>query len=105
MRGVDTSSCPNDFRAAYLSHIQAWEVLAEVEQKARKLKNESESARAFVEAFVRGLIMDPFGKANEMRAAENALEREAQAAKQQVMTTLNQVEQCALAYGASPSSR
>lgn len=81
MRQVDTSRCPNDFRAAYLNHIQACEVLAEVEQKAHRLKSESESAGAYIEAFVRGLMADPFGKATEVRAAHNALETDSPALK------------------------
>ena len=68
MRAIDMTDCPNDFKAAYLAHIHAWESMAIVERKAIALKNESESTGAMVEAFIRGVLLDPFGKANEIKA-------------------------------------
>ena len=50
--------------------------MALLEEQAIKLKNENESLGTYLEAFIRGVMMDPFGKANEMRAAQNELERE-----------------------------
>ena len=100
MRAIDISGCPNDFRSAYIDHVHAWEAMANVEQQAIQLKNESNSAGAYVEAFVRGFMLDPFGKSNEEMQAQNQLQREANSAKQQIIQTWNQVEGVAVANGA-----
>jgi hypothetical protein len=100
MRAIYTSDCPNDFRAAYLAHIQAWEAMAEVEQQASAFKSDREGAGDFVEGFVRGFLGDPLGKANEIRDAQTQLQRNYQAAREQVRQSFNQVQQIAVAYGA-----
>lgn len=101
LRGIDTTGCPNDFKAAFLTHIHAWENMADVEQEAIALKANSESGDAMAEAFIRGFLGDPFGKANEIVAAKNQLQRNYQVAYRQVKTTYQRVEEIAVANGAS----
>jgi flagellar basal body-associated protein FliL len=101
MRAIDMSGCPNDFRAAYLGNIHAWEAMADVEQQAIQLKKEGDSSGAYVEAFVRGFMGDPFGKVKDEMQAQNQLQQNANSAKQQIQQTFNQVEEIAVAYGAN----
>ena len=101
MKTIDLSGCPNDFRAAYTTHIHAWELMAEVEKEAIAYKANFESAGAFVEAFIRGAMMDPFGKAKESYAAKKELKANYQKASTQVRNTFHRVEEIAVSYGAS----
>jgi hypothetical protein len=105
MRAIDTSGCPNDFRIAYVTHIQAWEEMAVLEEEAIKLKNERESFGAFLEAFLRGVMMDPFGKVNDEMTAQRDLQRRAQAVQRDIQLTFSRVEQVGVAYGASLPKR
>jgi len=106
MRAIDTSACPNDFRAAYLAHVHAWEKLAGVERDAIALKADSESAGAMVEAFIRGFLGDPLGPINEDIDARNQLQARYQEASREVQATFHRVEEIAVSYGASlPSAR
>ena len=100
MRAIDFDGCPNDFRAAYLAHIHAWEMMAMVESQAAALKAEDESGAAMMESFIRGFLGDPFGKANESAQAENQLQRDYRTAAQQVKFTFDHVEEVAVAHGA-----
>ena len=100
MRAIDQTDCPNDFKAAYLAHIHAWESVAVVERKAIALKAESESTGALVESFIRGVLMDPFGKTNEIKAEFRHLQGEYEAASRDVKQTFEKVEQLAVANGA-----
>jgi hypothetical protein len=99
MRAIDTAGCPNDFRAAYLAHIHAWEMMADVEKDAIALKADSESGATLVESFIRGFLGDPFGKANEIQAAQTQLQRNYQAANQQIKSTFHRVEEVAVLHG------
>jgi hypothetical protein len=100
MKAIDTSACPNDFRAAYLAHLHAWEMMADVEQEAIALKNESEPAGAEVESVIRGFLGDPFGKASEIMDAQGELQKKFKDAAQQVKLTFHRVEEIAVAHGA-----
>ena len=100
MRAIDTSTCPNDFRAAYLAHVHAWDMMADVEQEATALKNESESAAMMVESFIRGFIGDPFGKTTEIIDAQGQLQKKCKEAAEQVKLTFHRVEEIAVAHGA-----
>lgn len=101
MKAIDMSGCPNDFKAAYLAHIHAWEAGVELEKEAITLKADSESAGAFVESFVRGFLGDPLGKYNEVSAAHSQLQRKARSVDDQVKQTYHRVEELAVAHGAS----
>jgi hypothetical protein len=74
--------------------------MAQVEREATAFKSDREGSGDFVEGFVRGFLGDPMGKANEIRDAQNQLQREYQAASQEVKQTFNQVEELAVRYGA-----
>ena len=100
MRAIDTSTCPNDFRAAYLAHLHAWDMMADVEQGAIALKNESESAGMMVESLIRGFLGDPFGKASEVMDAQGQLQKKYKEAAEQVKMTFHRVEEIAVAHGA-----
>jgi hypothetical protein len=101
MRAISLVGCPEEFSRAYVTHIHAWEVMAGVERDAIAWKKDNEPAAVFVEAFIRGLLLDPLGKYNDLKAAENQLTQNARAAGQQVQDTFNRVEEIAVALGAS----
>jgi len=105
MRAISLAGCPTEFSSAYLAHIHAWESVAVVERKAIALKNESESTGALVEAFIRGVLLDPFGKANEIKAEFRHLQAEYEVANREVKQTFHKVEQIAVAQGATLPSR
>jgi hypothetical protein len=105
MRAIDMSGCPNDFREAYLGNIHAWEAMAVVEQQAKQFADENNSIGTYVESFVRGMMMDPFGKANEIKQTQNQLQQDYNSAQQQIRQTFNQVEEIAVGYGANLPKR
>jgi hypothetical protein len=105
MRRVDSSRCPNDFRAAYLAHIHAWELMVDIEQRAVALEAERESVAVFVESFIRGFLGDPLGKANEIGEAQGQWARDCRTASMQVRLTYQHVEKIAVSHGATPLSR
>jgi hypothetical protein len=100
MRAIDLNGCPDDFRVAYHKHIEAWEMMASVEANVRAFQNQNDPASVVVESFVRGFLADPFGKANELKAAQNQLQREYQDALRQVHATWDEVEDSAARHGA-----
>ena len=100
MHAIDTSGCPSDFQSAYLAHVHAWESMAQVEQQVKAFKAEREGWGDFVEGAVRGFLGDPLGKANEIQNAQNELQREYQAASQDVKQTFHRVQELAVHYGA-----
>jgi hypothetical protein len=100
MRAIDTSACPNDFRSAYLGHVHAWDMMADMEREAVELKNQSESAATIVESFIRGFLGNPFGKAGEPGDAQSQLQKRFKEAAQQIKLTFHHVEEVAVAHGA-----
>ncbi len=101
MRAIDLTGCPNDFKSAYVAHIHAWELMADVQREAAAHRADSESGSAMVEALIRGFMGDPFGKANEFATAENQLQRSYQTARQQIRATFQRVEELAVTHGAN----
>lgn len=101
MRSIDLSGCPSDFKSAYVAHIHAWELMAQVESEAAAHRAENEVGAVMVESFIRGFLGDPFGKVNELTAAEDQLQRNAQSAGQQIRDTFHRVEEIAVAHGAN----
>lgn len=105
MRAIDLSKCPKDFAAAYVAHIHAWELLADVEQQGRAYDANFNSGGAMVESFLRGFIGDPFGKTNESIAARNQLVTNYNSAQQQIKQTFQRVEELAVSHGAKMPKR
>lgn len=106
MKAIDTSACPNDFRAAYLAHLHAWEAMADLEQEAIALKKEHESVGTMLEGFIRGLLGDPFGKAREIMDARGDLQKKIKEADKQIKLTFQRVQEIAVAHGARvPATR
>ena len=100
MRTISLTGCPPDFSAAYVAHIHAWELFAEVEGDAIVFDANFNSGEAMVEAFIRGIMLDPFGKALEATAEQNRLRANYQRAQIQIRETFHRVEEIAVAHGA-----
>lgn len=105
MRKIDTSECPANFRSAYLGHLQAWEAGVELQQRVDAFNAEREGAGDMIEGFIRGALGDPAGKYNEVREAGDQLNREMQAARNELRSTYGRVEQVAVSYGARLPTR
>lgn len=105
MNAIDLSGSPNDFKAAYVAHIHAWELMADVEKEAIAYDANFNSVGAFLEAFLRGVMLDPFGKANEAIASQKQLRANYQRASDQIRDTFHRVEELAVSYGASLSQK
>jgi hypothetical protein len=101
MRAVNASGCPNDFKAAYLAHIHAWETMATVEQEAIAFKSRNDSAGVMVESFIRGFLGDPLGTANEIAAEQSELARDYNVASRQIKATYDRLEEIAVGQGAN----
>lgn len=100
MRRIDLAGCPQDFRAAYVAHIHAWERFAAVERQAIALQSHRQSGEAFAEWLVRSAMGDPYGKIHESLEADRQLQQHVQEAKQQIQSTFQRVEALAIGYGA-----
>jgi TPR repeat protein len=101
LRAIDTSDCPTDFRVAYIDHIQAWEEIADVEQKLKRHSAQNDSVVPYLEAIVRGFMGDPFGKSDEVKADINKIDANVEAAQKKLKQTLNYVERVAITHGAT----
>lgn len=105
LRAIPLDECPGDFQDAYLTHIHAWESLAELERKALQFKEHTSSDDAMVEAFVRGLLGDPWGKMNEVKHDANRLTEEHQSIVLKIKDSYNAVERVAVRHGARLPAR
>lgn len=101
MKAIDTSACPNDFRAAYLTHIHAWESLADAKRKSAELDRYINSGDAIPEAVLRILLGDMFGKINELIQAKRILDERVELARIDVRTTFHRATEVAMTYGAT----
>jgi hypothetical protein len=95
MHKVDLSGCPEDFRAAYANHIQAWEEAGKVHQAIVDLNNNGDLAATAKEVF--GPDAAPWSS-REQAASE--LTRLQKAASDDIHSTWAKVEQVAAKYGA-----
>ncbi len=100
MRAISLTGCPQDFTAAYVVHIHAWESLAEVERDAAAFDADFNSTGAVVESFFRGVMGDPFGKTHESIAEQNRLRANWQRALTQIRETFQRAEELAVTHGA-----
>lgn len=100
MRAINTDGCPNDFRAAYLAHIHAWDEMAAIEQQWQAHQQQGTSGAVLIESFVRGFLGDPFGKTTELIAEGNQLQLRYSAAQQSIKTTFDRVQEIAVLHGA-----
>ncbi|MCA9092494.1 MAG: hypothetical protein KDA68_03330 [Planctomycetaceae bacterium] len=100
MRRIDLSGCPNEFKAAYLAHIHAWEAAVQVLIEAKQFQKQSNSSDAFVESMLRSFMGDPFGKIHEVMQTNQELQRRYQTAHEGIQTSYHRVEELAVLFGA-----
>ena len=81
LAGVDQelTQLAMDFVALYRQRAQSFRDQIALMQKTQALRDHSESDDALLEAFLRGVLGDPFGKANEIAQANAALQGEMRA--------------------------
>jgi hypothetical protein len=100
MRAINLNGCPQDFSAAYLTHIHAWEKLTDVEREAVALDQRYNSNSALLESFLRGIVFD-FGMVGEASAAQQRLQSNYNSTSGEIRSSYQKIEQIALSYGAS----
>ncbi len=100
MRAISLAGCPQDFSVAYVAHLHAWELLQAVEQDAIAFDADFNSGAAMLQAFLRGLMLDPFGQAREATAEQKRLKANYQRATSQIRDTFHRVEDISIAHGA-----
>jgi hypothetical protein len=96
MRKVDLTGVPDDYRAAYENHIQAWDQAGKVHQAIVDLNNNVDLATATAAVF--GPNATPWSS-REQAASE--LDRMQKAASDDIHSTWARVEQVAGKYGAT----
>jgi hypothetical protein len=97
MRRIDLSACPDEFREAYVRHIQAWDTRAQVE--AARIALENGTGAAMVGGALATLFdsaATPF--ADHARRLEMN-KQDAAAARAAITSTWNEVEAVASRYG------
>lgn len=98
MRAIDLSKCPNDFAAAYVAHIHAWERRAELENARYAYLSQLETSGAVIDSLIRGLG-DPFGPAKDYIAARDKFTADFNDVQKEIMQTFQRVEEIAAANG------
>jgi|GEM_PF-1199166 len=99
LRRIGLSGCPADFAEAYVSYVHAWESMALVERQAAAYAAEGKSSEAMAEAFFRGLMGDPFGKAKEGLATEKQIKQDREAAHSRIKQSADRIEEAAVRHG------
>ena len=100
MRAIDLSSCPPDFRSAYVQHIHAWESAAAIEQEYAAFNNRYNSGGALMESFFRGVVFD-FGMVGESNEALEKIANHQQQVSSEIRNTFHTVENIAVEHGAN----
>ena len=95
---ISLSDCPDDFKKAYIRHMNAWREMAAVEQEVEQWKQMYDSTGAYIESFLRGLVFD-FSMTGESKvAAERILTHDSQARKE-MRDSFAEVLSVAIDYG------
>jgi hypothetical protein len=100
MRAIDTTGAPDDFRSAYLVHVQAWEDAARVDAVLADLNSEETARNAVglsILATLLGADATPIGDLTEALATARARRT---TAGENIRSTFQEVERIAVAQGA-----
>lgn len=98
MRAIDLRGCSQEFAAAYLEYLHAWEQAARLEQEFAAFDARFNSGGALVEAFVRGVVFD-FGMIGEESAERDRLLSNFHANSELLQRAFHKVEKTAVASG------
>ena len=99
LRLIDISNCPADFQQAYYEYINAWQMMANVEQQAEQYDVDFNSGGALIESMIRGYNGDPFGKLGEAIQADTQLQKNYKQAQYQVGVTADNITTVARKHG------
>ncbi len=100
LRAINTDGCPNDFRAAYLAFVYAWDDLAAAKRRYLEFQGQSTAPAVIIESAIRGAFGDPFGKTAELLSDQQQLQQQHALAGQRVETAWHRVEEIAILHGA-----
>ncbi|AIE85668.1 hypothetical protein [Fimbriimonas ginsengisoli] len=94
LHDVDTSKCPDDFRAATLDCVHAWEDVGNAHAKFVAFQEEARDKGKIV-----GVMLNPLDRTRDLLAERKQHEDEIAAANDRVYKTFQAMETVALKYG------
>lgn len=100
MRAIDTSTCPPEFRAAYLEHIFAWERYAKIQRAIADLNSDDSVGVTVALSALNGLLGGRGTPILDHIQAAQQLETLREEARDQIHTTFERVEVVATGFGA-----
>ncbi len=95
---ISLLNCPSDFTMAYRRHQAAWEDMEAVEEEAKYFQKRYNSGGAFLEAFLRGMILD-FSMVGDADEAGKRVRNHYQTANKAIKDTFHEVLNIAESYG------
>lgn len=100
---ISLLNCPSDFTMAYRRHQAAWQDMKSVEEEGEYFRKRYNSGGAFLEAFLRGMVLD-FSMVGDADEAGKRLRNHYQSANKSINDTFHEVLNIAEAYGVETTS-
>ena len=100
---ISLLNCPSDFTIAYRRYQAAWQDMQSVEEEAKYLQKRYNSNEAFLEALLRGMLLD-FSMVGDADEAAKRVRNHHQTAKTAIRDTFHEVLNIAESYGVETSS-
>lgn len=102
-KAISLFKCPSDFTLAYRRHQAAWENMEAVEEEAQYYIKRYDSGSAYVEAFLRGMLLD-FSMVSDADEAQKRVRNHYKTANKAIRDTFFEVLNIADNYGVDTSA-
>ncbi len=100
MRAIDTTNTPAEYRAAYVTHIQAWEDVARLKASWEAIDTDENNGIILVASVACAMLDCPATPIADRIEAEREYNRRLVVAQAQVTTSFREVERIAVSHGA-----
>lgn len=100
MMAIDTTSCPPDFREAFLAHTQAWENAGRISASLEQLNSDENTGRTLGAQFFASLFETGDTPYRDHADADRRLRQARTAASEEIRATYDAVERVSVRYGA-----
>lgn len=101
MRAINLDGVPDDFRVAYVTHIQAWEDCAAIDRALRQLSSQEASDQALGRSLLATILGTSDTPLADLQGAIDQARARRREASDQVEATFQVVERTAASYGAN----
>ena len=101
MRMFDLSKCPNDFSAAFVDHIHAWERAAEIQRALKRFESDDNIQTVLATAFWQKLFGSDEDAFRDAKVVDAKLKSALGDANENISNTYDKVEHIAATYGAT----